>query len=196
MTASLAGLEKALKDANPAKRAAAALVLGRIGAGEPGKLVQTGPGEEVKGGLIGLIVDARGRPLRLSDDPDTRRARLIAWGQALRAFGQRELFSGTAPGDLAPEPAAVPQPMGFSGLLRPPAVGSGPAAAPPPMFTGSLETSALSSLDLPAPGESAEELAPSLPNSPFAPRRRGTAPLNLPASEPDEEAEPRDEEEV
>src|SRR5205823_2843701 len=83
----------------------------RIGAGETGKLVQTSPGEEVKGGLIGLIVDARGRPLRLPADDAARRAQLLAWGQALRAYASRETF-GLEPGaEAMPVPEAPAEPV-------------------------------------------------------------------------------------
>jgi hypothetical protein len=70
----------------------------RVGSDEPGKQVQTKPGEEIKGGLIGLIIDARGRPLVLPEDGPTRIAKLLEWGQALRAYAPRENF------DLLPQP--------------------------------------------------------------------------------------------
>ncbi|MGE5333251.1 MAG: glutamate mutase L [Nitrososphaerota archaeon] len=40
--------------------------------------------EPVEGGVLGLIVDARGRPLRLSSDPETRVHQLRTWRAALR----------------------------------------------------------------------------------------------------------------
>jgi MutL-like protein len=40
--------------------------------------------EPVEGGLLGLIVDARGRPLRLASDPEMRVQQLRAWRLALR----------------------------------------------------------------------------------------------------------------
>ncbi len=78
-----------------------------IGTDEPGKPVQTKPGEEIKGGLIGLIIDARGRPLVLPDDPATRAACLLTWGQALRAYNAQETFSLTAE-PTTPPPGPVP----------------------------------------------------------------------------------------
>jgi hypothetical protein len=51
--------------------------------------VGLGPGEraraaeEIDGGLIGLIIDARGRPLVLPHDNAERQARLLQWSQAL-----------------------------------------------------------------------------------------------------------------
>ncbi|GER87197.1 hypothetical protein KDW_13590 [Dictyobacter vulcani] len=53
--------------------------------------VGLGPGEraraaeEIDGGLIGLIIDARGRPLALPVDDTERQARLLQWSQALGA---------------------------------------------------------------------------------------------------------------
>jgi hypothetical protein len=53
--------------------------------------VGLGPGEraraaeEIDGGLIGLIIDARGRPLQLPTDETERQARLLQWNQALGA---------------------------------------------------------------------------------------------------------------
>ena len=53
--------------------------------------VGLGPGEraraaeEIDGGLLGLIIDARGRPLVLPSDETERHARLMQWAQALGA---------------------------------------------------------------------------------------------------------------
>lgn len=53
--------------------------------------VGLGPGEraraaeEIDGGLIGLIIDARGRPLTLPSDEMERQARLLQWSQVLDA---------------------------------------------------------------------------------------------------------------
>ncbi len=53
--------------------------------------VGLGPGEraraaeEIDGGLIGLIIDARGRPLMLPTDEMERQARLLQWSQVLGA---------------------------------------------------------------------------------------------------------------
>jgi hypothetical protein len=53
--------------------------------------VGLGPGEraraaeEIDGGLIGLIIDARGRPLQLPTNEMERQARLAQWSQALGA---------------------------------------------------------------------------------------------------------------
>ena len=53
--------------------------------------VGLGPGEraraaeEIDGGLVGLIIDARGRPLSFASNETERRARLLQWMQALDA---------------------------------------------------------------------------------------------------------------
>jgi MutL protein len=53
--------------------------------------VGLGPGEraraaeEIDGGLVGLIIDARGRPLNLPSEETERQARLLQWTQALGA---------------------------------------------------------------------------------------------------------------
>ncbi len=41
--------------------------------------------EEIDGGLVGLIIDARGRPLTLPSNEAERQARLMQWAQALGA---------------------------------------------------------------------------------------------------------------
>jgi hypothetical protein len=46
-----------------------------VGLGGPGK----GGRRRVRGGLVGLIIDARGRPLRLPRDPDERQAQVQQW---------------------------------------------------------------------------------------------------------------------
>jgi hypothetical protein len=57
----------------------------------PGVDVGLGPGEraraaeEIDGGLIGLIVDARGRPLVLPTNSKERQARIMQWSQAIGA---------------------------------------------------------------------------------------------------------------
>jgi MutL protein len=51
-----------------------------LGAGERARAA-----EEVDGGLVGLIIDARGRPLTLPTDDAERQTRLLQWSQALGA---------------------------------------------------------------------------------------------------------------
>lgn len=58
----------------------------RIGSSEKGKQVKTALDQEVKGGLIGLIVDARGRPIALPDDQAQRQAKVRDWMTSLDAL--------------------------------------------------------------------------------------------------------------
>lgn len=57
----------------------------------PGVDVGLGPGEraraaeEIDGGLVGLVIDARGRPLVLAQDDAERQARLLQWIQVIGA---------------------------------------------------------------------------------------------------------------
>jgi hypothetical protein len=51
----------------------------------PGQHAQAS--EAVEGGTLGVLVDARGRPLRLPDDDDERQRSLYAWRQALGLDG-------------------------------------------------------------------------------------------------------------
>ncbi len=46
-----------------------------VGLGGPGK----GGKREIHGGLLGLVIDARGRPLRVSRDPERRQAQMQQW---------------------------------------------------------------------------------------------------------------------
>jgi hypothetical protein len=53
--------------------------------------VGLGPGEraraaeEIDGGLVGLVIDARGRPLVMAQDDAERQARLLQWMQVIGA---------------------------------------------------------------------------------------------------------------
>ncbi len=62
----------------------------RVGSGEPGKALKTEPGQEIKGGLVGLIVDARGRPFTLPEDRDLRQAQMRQWWAAFDALPYSE----------------------------------------------------------------------------------------------------------
>ena len=52
--------------------------------------VGTGPGQEltrqVTGGVAGVVMDARGRPLRLPDSAEERRTRIASWNAALNLY--------------------------------------------------------------------------------------------------------------
>ncbi len=43
----------------------------------------------VEGGVVGIILDARGRPLTLPDDNNARKQKLIEWFKALDAYPKR-----------------------------------------------------------------------------------------------------------
>jgi hypothetical protein len=66
----------------------------RVGSGEPGKTLKTQSGQEVKGGLVGLIVDARGRPLPFVDDPGSRLAQARQWWAAFDAMPATNAHQG------------------------------------------------------------------------------------------------------
>jgi len=51
-----------------------------VGAGR-GKAVQ----RKVSGGKVGIVLDARGRPIQLDPDPSRRREQLVRWGKAMGA---------------------------------------------------------------------------------------------------------------
>jgi hypothetical protein len=77
----------------------------RVGSNEPGKTLKTQPGQEVKGGLVGLIIDARGRPLRLPVGPE-RSAAIRRWWSALDASPAGEAYPSAqaAPAPAGPTP--------------------------------------------------------------------------------------------
>jgi hypothetical protein len=58
-------------------------------AADPGRRFDcgAGPGRAVRrtvaGGVVGLVLDGRGRPLLLPEDPGARRAALAGWRRAL-----------------------------------------------------------------------------------------------------------------
>ena len=56
-----------------------------VGAG-PGNRVET----EVRGGTVGLILDGRGRPLKLPDDRDACRESLNQWYEAMEVYSKEE----------------------------------------------------------------------------------------------------------
>jgi hypothetical protein len=81
-----------------------------VGTAEPGKTLKTQPGQEVKGGLVGLMIDARGRPLQLPADPDARRSTVRRWWAAFDAIPAGENFQT---GPFAPTPQYDPQTLGL-----------------------------------------------------------------------------------
>ena len=66
----------------------------RIGQAEKGAIVRTEPGQEISGGSIGLIIDARGRPLNLASNPKVRQEQVFKWNRAytdMRAMTEEEI---------------------------------------------------------------------------------------------------------
>jgi len=55
-----------------------------VGAG-PGRTLET----VVEGGVVGVIIDARGRPLMLPQDKEKRRKKLLEWFKALDAYPEK-----------------------------------------------------------------------------------------------------------
>lgn len=78
----------------------------RIGGGAPGKPLKTQPGQEVKGGLVGLIIDARGRdPMRLPQDSNARAALIRRWWSDMDAIPTGESFGRTVEQENPPTEA-------------------------------------------------------------------------------------------
>jgi len=102
-----------------------------MGAG-PGIAVNT----RVRGGAVGIVIDLRGRPLRLPDDPETRAALMRDW---------LALLENSAAG--APE-----NPIKMSDASRPPA-GERPGRAYVPGLALSSRAEVRKDRELPMPGE-------------------------------------------
>ncbi len=82
----------------------------RLGAGRPGAPLSTKDGDMLRGGSLGLIVDARGRPLELPAKDEPRQALLRRWLSQSGAFTAEELESTLPPRPSAEEgpPAESP----------------------------------------------------------------------------------------
>ncbi len=50
----------------------------------------------LSGGLAGIVVDARGRPLSLASDVETRRGQLVKWIEAMNLYPQAEIAAGVS----------------------------------------------------------------------------------------------------
>jgi len=70
------------------------------------------PRAEVEGGAVGIIIDARGRPLTLPDGVEKRQAKLLQWLQATGAYPQLSFVQGDARGghDAVPQAASSTSP--------------------------------------------------------------------------------------
>ncbi|WP_097650667.1 glutamate mutase L [Candidatus Chloroploca asiatica] len=74
----------------------------RIGRLEPGETIAS-DGGEIAGSALGVVIDARGRPLRLAEDPVARREQISAWLIALNV----EPGPPTATSGLPSKPEAI-----------------------------------------------------------------------------------------
>ena len=112
----------------------------RVGSSERGAVVTTAPGKEIAGGALGLIIDARGRPIRFAADPTARQEQVAGWYDVYKtALAQAEeegsdsfvttsgpsqpvqptdiVVSGSSSGNSRPEKPAAPKSKGV-GLGR------------------------------------------------------------------------------
>ncbi len=122
----------------------------RIGRNAPGKVVKSDLAA-ISGSMLGIIIDARGRPLRLHEDSNRRRIQVWDWLVALEVVEganpyvdaaalathvpdeepEDELLDLTDMSDL-PEPGAEAEPAdGKESPAPPPPVPAAPEAAPP-----------------------------------------------------------------
>jgi hypothetical protein len=86
----------------------------KIGNSKAGARVSTAEGTFISGGALGLIIDARGRPIRFADDPEARIAQVTDWYNVYRAALKQADEEGT--GDFAPA-SGPSQPGEPGGLL-------------------------------------------------------------------------------
>ncbi|HEX2914023.1 MAG TPA: glutamate mutase L [Chloroflexia bacterium] len=92
----------------------------RIGNSERGAVVSTTPGREIVGGALGLIIDARGRPIKFASDPKARMEQVAGWYNVYRnALQQAEEegsndFATTSGPSQPQQPAAALVPNGSS----------------------------------------------------------------------------------
>lgn len=80
----------------------------RVGTAAPGEVLAS-PGADLAGSVLGLVIDARGRPLRLPDAPAERCALLWRWLVALGVEHGENPYVLAAPAS-APQPGSVPVP--------------------------------------------------------------------------------------
>jgi len=79
----------------------------RLGLGRGGELLSTSEGDMIHGGRVGLIIDARGRPLELPANDPPRLALLQEWLEASQAYTLEELAALQPPPPLEEAPADV-----------------------------------------------------------------------------------------
>ena len=67
----------------------------RVGSSERGAIVSTAPGKEISGGALGLIIDARGRPIHFAADPTARQEQVASWYNVYKAALQQAEEEGS-----------------------------------------------------------------------------------------------------
>jgi hypothetical protein len=127
----------------------------RIGSARAGEPVKTQAGAELRGGSVGIIIDARGRPVRYAVDPAARQEQMLRWYNTyrdvlLKAESEGVISSADVPpmsvmpAPPPPKPVATPpttqRPLGTGRLEIPPPplsvnIADVHAATPPPMPT-------------------------------------------------------------
>jgi hypothetical protein len=102
----------------------------RIGSNPVGKQALSNPGD-IRGSALGVIIDARGRPLRLPDDPLTRQQQLWDWLVALGVESGPLPYGVADPLPLISDPTKTTS--GSITFVEP--VASAVLSAPPPQPT-------------------------------------------------------------
>jgi MutL-like protein len=124
----------------------------RIGRNPAGTEVESDPGK-IRGSALGVIIDARGRPLRLPETPIERQQLLWDWLTALGVESGPLPYTAAEPFSEALVPLATPSPNGDTAFAGPPAVAQAgqqplslPTATPPTLPTPADSIAELDSL--------------------------------------------------
>lgn len=99
----------------------------RVGLAAPGETVES-DGGDVAGSALGVVIDARGRPLRLPDEGPERRARLWQWLVALGAEREQSPYAGAISEPIGP--LDVPEPAPAAPVAEPAPAAVAVAEAP------------------------------------------------------------------
>ncbi|MCX7789995.1 MAG: glutamate mutase L [Chloroflexaceae bacterium] len=131
----------------------------RVGLAAPGETVSS-EGGDIAGSLLGLVIDARGRPLHLPADAAARRARIWEWLVALDVEQGDNVYVSGAP--LPVEPVSA-----TNGSLAPALPGEGLTLDTPLAGTGEVATGVSGGRRIPLDELPAEETE--TPRPPFSP---------------------------
>ena len=87
----------------------------RIGSSKAGARVSTAEGTYISGGALGLVIDARGRPIKFADDAEARLAQVTDWYNVYRQALKQVEEDGSE--DFAPAsgPSQPGEPGGLTG---------------------------------------------------------------------------------